>query len=522
MSQTMPPDNADLPEDESNEPAANVPPQVFRLVVEQAALAISITDAHARILYANPTFERVTGYAKAEVIGHNESILSYRVTPKIVYETLWAQLKRQRPWNGLLVNRRKDGSRYLADLTITPVVDEAGQTTHYLGMHRDVTEVHRLERQVQNHKALTESVVDAAQVAIVLLDENERVLLDKQEYKKLIGDLGKEPAAILMATLRAQFGLELERARARRRCLSNREVMIEQPGRAPRWFACSISWFEEQDVSADAFYEPAKRNYLLLTIQDISELKQQQEAIRINGLRALLAEQERIQGLRETLAGAVYQLEGPLNLLEAAVKMLDRRRENGSDEPLAMALDDAVRNARETLDTLRASIPDDAGERVQAVDLNTILRDILKLSTPSLLAAGVVVDWQPAAPLPPISGRPTQLCTLFKQLIDNAVETLNEMRGGQRELRIRTQGCSDHAEVVIEDSGPGVPEEWRYKVFQPFFTTKGADQQHLGMGLAIAQEIVARHGGTLDIDPDFRTGCRMRVQLPCPQGESSS
>jgi nitrogen fixation negative regulator NifL len=187
-----------------------------------------------------------------------------------------------------------------------------------------------------------------------------------------------------------------------------------------------------------------------------------------------------------------------------------------------MALDDAVRNGRETLDTLRASIPDDAGERVQAVDLNTILRDILKLSTPSLLAAGVVVDWQPAAPLPPISGRPTQLCTLFKQLIDNAVETLNEMRGGQRELRIRTQGCSDHAEVVIEDSGPGVPEEWRYKVFQPFFTTKGADQQHLGMGLAIAQEIVARHGGTLDIDPDFRTGCRMRVQLPCPQGESSS
>jgi PAS domain-containing protein len=73
MSQTMPPDNADLPEDESNEPAANVPPQVFRLVVEQAALAISITDAHARILYANPTFERVTGYAKAEVIGHNDA-----------------------------------------------------------------------------------------------------------------------------------------------------------------------------------------------------------------------------------------------------------------------------------------------------------------------------------------------------------------------------------------------------------------------------------------------------------------
>ena len=89
------------------------------------------------------------------------------------------------------------------------MVDEDGQTTHYLGMHRDVTEVHRLERQVQNQKALIESVVDAAQVAIVLLDENERVLLDNQEYKKLIGDLGQEPAAILLATLRAHMGLRL-------------------------------------------------------------------------------------------------------------------------------------------------------------------------------------------------------------------------------------------------------------------------------------------------------------------------
>jgi len=125
-----------------------------------------------------------------------------------------------------------------------------------------------------------------------------------------------------------------------------------------------------------------------------------------------------------------------------------------------------------------------------------------------------VVDWQPASVLPMIPGRATQLSTLFKQLIDNAVEALNELRGGQRELRVVTLDCSDHIEVVIEDSGPGVPEEWRFKVFEPFFTTKGADQHHLGMGLAIAQDIAARHGGTLDIDAAHRAGCRLRVQLP--------
>src|SRR5512142_2838026 len=191
---------------------SNVPPHLFRQAVEQAALAISITDARANILYANGAFSRITGYGESEVIGHNESILSYRVTPKLVYETLWAQIQRQRPWNGLLVNKRRDGNRYLADVTITPVVNEEGVTTHYLGMHRDVTEVHRLERQVQNQKTLIESVVDAAQVAIVLLDEKERVLLDNQEYKKLIGALGKEPAVKLLSALREQMGAAFAKA----------------------------------------------------------------------------------------------------------------------------------------------------------------------------------------------------------------------------------------------------------------------------------------------------------------------
>ena len=66
----------------------DLPPQVFRQAVEQAALAISITDAEANILYANPAFELLTGYREAEVVGNNQSLLSYKVTPNLVYETL--------------------------------------------------------------------------------------------------------------------------------------------------------------------------------------------------------------------------------------------------------------------------------------------------------------------------------------------------------------------------------------------------------------------------------------------------
>jgi nitrogen fixation negative regulator NifL len=503
-----------------------VPPHIFRQAVEQAALAISITDARANIMYANTAFQRITGYGHEEIVGHNESILSYRVTPKLVYETLWAQIQRQRPWNGLLVNKRKDGSRYLADVTITPVVGEEGLTTHFLGMQRDVTEVHRLERQVQNQKTLIESVVDAAQVAIVLLDEKERVLLDNQEYKKLIGDLGKEPAVKILAVLREQMGETFTKAYEQHRNIAAREVCIESSSRPTRWFSCAASWFEEQDVGADAFYEPLRRHYLLLTVQDISELKRQQEALRINSLRALLSEQEHIQSLRETLAGAVYQLEGPLNLLSAAANMLERRLSNqpqnlgkeGTGGLPASALEDAIQKGREALETLRACIPDQNSDARQTVDLNEVLSDVLKLSTASLLGSSIVVEWQPSVNPAIVSGHSAQLCNLFKQLISNAIEAVNEQRGSRRELRIVCTPRADHIEVLVEDSGPGIAEELRYKVFQPFFTTKGAARQHLGLGLAMSQEVVSRHSGTIDIDTSYHAGCRVRVQLPNTTG----
>lgn len=515
-----------MPINSAQDSVDQIPQHLFRQAVDQAALAISITDERANILYANAAFQRITGYGKEEIVGHNESILSYRVTPKLVYETLWAQIQRQRPWNGLLVNKRKDGSRYLADVTITPVISEEGMTTHFLGMQRDVTEVHRLERQVQNQKTLIESVVDAAQVAIVLLDDQERVLLDNQEYKKLIADFGKEPATKILAALRLQMGEAFIQASNVHRNIAPRELCIEFPGNS-RWFSCAVSWFEEQDVGADAFYEPQRRHFLLLTIQNISELKRQQEALRMNSLRALLSEQERIQGLRETLAGAIYQLEGPLNMLNAAANMLERRLsqqthsvEKGGEGVIpASALGDAIQKSREALETLRSCIPGLSSEIKKPVDLNDVLSDVLKLETANLLGASIVVDWLPADVPAMVLGEAAQLSNLFKQLIANAIEAVNERRGGRREICIECSQHADYIEVFIEDSGSGIAEELRYKVFQPFFTTKGAARQHLGLGLAMAHEIVSRHSGTIDIDPNYHAGCRIRIQLPRVPGE---
>ena len=113
--------------------APTIHPAVFQHTVAQADTAISITDVQGTILYVNPAFARVTGYDTAEAIGHNESLLSNKTTPPEIYKSMWQRISRGEAWGGRLVNKRKDGTRYLAELSISPVVDAGGAVVNYLG-----------------------------------------------------------------------------------------------------------------------------------------------------------------------------------------------------------------------------------------------------------------------------------------------------------------------------------------------------------------------------------------------------
>ncbi len=156
---------------EDSPPAAKLPHGLFAETVRQAPIAIAITDAKANIVYINKAFTEITGYAPKESIGCNQSMLSDKRTPRQVYQELWSNLEQQMPWRGLLLNRHRDGHPYLADLTIAPILDLQGETTHYIGMHRDITEVHQLQQQVIDQKRLIETVVDSMPIATILLDE---------------------------------------------------------------------------------------------------------------------------------------------------------------------------------------------------------------------------------------------------------------------------------------------------------------------------------------------------------------
>jgi PAS domain S-box-containing protein len=115
--------------------------------IEQASESVVITDTQGIFLYVNPGFEQASGYSRDEVIGKDASCLSSGKHDAAFYDDMWATLHAGQMWHGRFINRKKDGSLYTEDATITPVRDENGSIINYVSVQRDVTHELQLEEQ---------------------------------------------------------------------------------------------------------------------------------------------------------------------------------------------------------------------------------------------------------------------------------------------------------------------------------------------------------------------------------------
>ena len=99
----------------------------------------------------------------------------------------------------------------------------------------------------------------------------------------------------------------------------NQEFKIEGKGnRKSRWYSCAGNWFIENEVNADAFFENVSKQYLILTITDITKQRRQMQELHLQTLKTIMSEDERIRSLRETLLGAMHQIQMPMNQIKAA------------------------------------------------------------------------------------------------------------------------------------------------------------------------------------------------------------
>jgi len=130
--------------------------------INQAGQAVVITDLHGTILYVNAAFTSMTGYSSSEVLGQNPRILKSGNQDPHYYRDLWSTITAGRNWHGELVNRRKDGSLYVEEMTIAPVRNSSREVIQFIAVKQDVTD-HRKAAEAQR---LLAELVDSSDDAI--------------------------------------------------------------------------------------------------------------------------------------------------------------------------------------------------------------------------------------------------------------------------------------------------------------------------------------------------------------------
>ncbi|MEA1922333.1 MAG: PAS domain S-box protein [Pseudomonadota bacterium] len=138
--------------------------QRLERAVEQSGETIVITDSKGTIQYVNPAFVRITGYSRDEAIGQNPRVLKSGQHSSDFYQNMWKTLLAGRTWQGEFINRKKDGSDYYEEATISPIFDDDNQITNFIAVKRDVTP---LKKSQQLKKELEEQLAQSQKMEAV-------------------------------------------------------------------------------------------------------------------------------------------------------------------------------------------------------------------------------------------------------------------------------------------------------------------------------------------------------------------
>ncbi|MBI4743120.1 MAG: PAS domain S-box protein [Betaproteobacteria bacterium] len=115
-----------------------------------AGNAVFVADAGGRITWANPSFERLSGYTLAEILGKTPRLFSSGAQNAEFYRNLWEKLLAGESWSGELVNVRRDGSRYTVNQTVTPLRNDNGEIGHFVSIQEDITERKAAEARIRH------------------------------------------------------------------------------------------------------------------------------------------------------------------------------------------------------------------------------------------------------------------------------------------------------------------------------------------------------------------------------------
>lgn len=368
------------------------------------------------------------------------------------------------------------------------------------------TGLRRAARGERHARQLKSAIVDHAQTAVVVVDDDDRIVEFNPAAEALFGvvrDAARGQTVrelICPPRFRGSYGRAMQRMRQGDpdRLLGQRLERMAQTADGREIPVEVVMWLTQVDG----------RTYFTASMADLSQARADAEVIARQ--REALRQSEKLSAMGGLLAGVAHELNNPLTIVTGRAALLEDKTEG---TPLA---DDArrIREAAERCARIVRTFLNMARQRPARhapVQLNDLVRAAAEMLGYTLRSHGITLEQRLDPALPELLADGDQIGQVVLNLLVNAQQALATHEGPRR-IELSTGFDEARAWVRVSDSGPGVPEALRGSIFEPFFTTK-PEGIGTGIGLAVSRSIVREHGGELQLEGDG-PGAAFSLLLP--------
>ncbi|MCW2278050.1 PAS domain S-box protein [Heliophilum fasciatum] len=460
-----------------------------------AANAIVITDRQGVIEWINPAFTALTGYTEMEAIGGTPRVLKSGRHEQAMYQQLWQTISAGHVWRGELINRRKDGSYYVEEMTITPVIDDQGAIIRYIAVKSDITERRQTEKALHDSEERLRRITDNASDLIVQTDGEMNVRYVNPAARNV---LGLEPDDLkdqdFLARIHPQDAPAVtECVRMAKQSMSRQqcEFRYRHADGTYFWLEINITFlFDQQGQAVDAIF----------LARDVSLRKQAENELYAAKQMAEAANQVK----NEFLANMSHEIRTPMNAILGMTELLLEGTLDKEQREMAKTVYRAGENLMNLVNDILDFSKLEAGQLQidhTPFSLTETIQEVKDSLSAQATRKGLQMELALATHLPKrVIGDPWRIRQILLNLLGNAlkftavgsvrllVEPIAEVDG---KMEVRFQ---------VEDTGIGIAQKDQEKLFQPFTQVDGSTTRRFGgtgLGLVFAKRLVESMGGKI-------------------------
>ncbi|HEX3995281.1 MAG TPA: PAS domain S-box protein [Acetobacteraceae bacterium] len=479
--------------------------------------AIVAKDLVGTVTYWNDAATRLFGYTPDEIIGRSITLV---IPPERIGEeqSILERVGRGERLTHFETRRvTKDGRAIAVSLTISPIHDTDGTIIGVSKIARDLSEMQRLNGALQQREALLSSVLDTVPDGLIVIDERGIVQSFSPAAARMFGFSPAEVVGRNVKILTPSSHTDAHDSYIER-YLATGERRIIGIGRVVVGRRKDGTTFPMELQIGEAFVDGTRR--FTGFVRDLTEREDRDR--RLAELQSELIHVGRLSELGQMVSALAHEVNQPLTAMGNYLIGIRRLLPNDTPPVVRQAIDKVMEQserARGIVQSLRGLVKKESRPR-EVVNLESMI-----LETSALVMVGAMravhLDLRIADDAAYAFLDKVQIQQVLLNLMRNAVEAM--AASDIRTLTVATTRLGERVAIRVADTGPGLSETVKSRLFQPFVTTKS---EGLGVGLSICRTIVETHGGELTADSEPGRGAAFHFTVPATpaqgDGEAAS